>query len=157
MSHTHQSPPPGYARVTPSIAVDGGVAAVEFYTKAFGAEPGAMYLGPDGTLMHGEISFGGMTLYVCDAMPAYDLVAPGKAGGVTSSFTCQVDDPDALVARAAAAGATVVEAVSDSFTGYRSGTVRCPFGHRWNFARRDRVVSEAEIRAHLDAWLTGEQ
>jgi predicted enzyme related to lactoylglutathione lyase len=43
----------------------------------------------------------------------------------------EVDDADATVARAAAAGATVLRPVADQFYGSRSGTVRDPFGHRW--------------------------
>ena len=36
-----------------------------------------------------------------------------------------------MIARAVAAGATLVRPAQDQFYGERSGTVRDPFGHEW--------------------------
>jgi PhnB protein len=41
-----------------------------------------------------------------------------------------VEDPDAAIARAVAAGATLVAAASDEH-GWRLGRVADPFGHDW--------------------------
>ena len=43
------------------------------------------------------------------------------------------DDPDGLVARAAAAGATVVRDLADEDYGSRGFTVADPEGNLWNF------------------------
>ncbi|MGI9051304.1 MAG: VOC family protein [Ilumatobacteraceae bacterium] len=43
-----------------------------------------------------------------------------------------VDDVDAWVTRAAAAGATVTMPVADMFWGDRYGIVEDPFGHDWS-------------------------
>ena len=45
--------------------------------------------------------------------------------------TSRCADADATVARAEAAGATVLQPVDDRFYGSRSGTIRDPFGHQW--------------------------
>jgi PhnB protein len=42
-----------------------------------------------------------------------------------------VDDPDALAARAIAAGATEVFPMQDQSYGMRQGRVEDPYGHHW--------------------------
>ena len=68
----------------------------------------------------------------------------------------EVADADATVARAAAAGATVLQPVEDRFYGSRSGTVRDPFGHQWQIdapgtvsttpAERDQEMADGGYR-----------
>jgi PhnB protein len=41
-----------------------------------------------------------------------------------------VADPDAMLARAVAAGATIVVAVAEAY-GWRLGRIVDPFGHHW--------------------------
>ena len=45
-----------------------------------------------------------------------------------------VSDPDAMFARAVAAGARVVTAVTNDY-GWRLGRVADPFGHHWEIGR----------------------
>jgi PhnB protein len=45
-----------------------------------------------------------------------------------------VDDPDAAIARAVGAGATLVSAASDEH-GWRLGRVADPFGHHWEIGK----------------------
>jgi PhnB protein len=45
-----------------------------------------------------------------------------------------VDDPDAVFARAVAAGATEVFAVSEEH-GWRTGRIADPFGHHWEISK----------------------
>ena len=54
-----------------------------------------------------------------------------RSGGRGRRCTSRCADADAVVARAAAAGATVLQPVEDRFYGSRSGTIRDPFGHQW--------------------------
>ena len=46
----------------------------------------------------------------------------------------QVDDADAVIRRAADAGAEIENEPEDQFYGERSGWLRDPSGHRWNVA-----------------------
>lgn len=56
-----------------------------------------------------------------------------------------VDDVDALVRRAAAAGARVVREPADQFYGDRSATLEDPSGHRWFFATHKEDLTPDEI------------
>ena len=60
-----------------------------------------------------------------------------------------VDDVDATVKAAVAAGATVIRPVEDKFYGDRAGTIEDPFGHHWHLATHveDVPPDEMERRA----------
>jgi PhnB protein len=47
--------PAGYHTITPSIIVRDAAAAIDFYTRALGAEEIDRMVGPDVTIMHSEI------------------------------------------------------------------------------------------------------
>ena len=126
---------PAVARgVTPYLTVRGAAAAIDFYVAAFGAVEHHRLVGEDGRIGHAEILIGGTRLAIADEYPEYDVHGPESLGGATTAFTIDVDDADAAVARAVAAGATVVREVGDQFHGHRTGAVRDPFGHRWNLS-----------------------
>jgi uncharacterized glyoxalase superfamily protein PhnB len=61
-----------------------------------------------------------------------------------------VDDADTAVARAVAAGATVVRPLRDQFYGERSGAVRDPFGHDWLIGHEIEKVSPEEMQRRYD-------
>lgn len=117
-------------RLRPYLVVDGAAAAIEFYATVFGARVvGDLIRGDDGRVGHCELDIDGNGLYLADAYPEYGIPAPDPAVGV--ALHLEVADADATVARAAAGGAEVLRPVEDQFYGSRSGTVRDPFGHRW--------------------------
>jgi uncharacterized glyoxalase superfamily protein PhnB len=57
-----------------------------------------------------------------------------------------VEDVDATVAQAVAAGATIKMPVADMFWGDRYGQVVDPFGHHWSVATHTRDVTPEEMR-----------
>jgi uncharacterized glyoxalase superfamily protein PhnB len=117
-------------QLRPYLVVDGADAAIEFYATVFGARVvGDLIRGDDGRVGHCELDIDGNGLYLADAYPELGIPAPDPALGV--SLHLEVADADATVARAAAAGAQVLQSVEDRFYGSRSGTVRDPFGHQW--------------------------
>jgi uncharacterized glyoxalase superfamily protein PhnB len=61
-----------------------------------------------------------------------------------------VEDVDAIVAQAAAAGATVTMPVAEMFWGDRYGQLLDPYGHRWSVATRVRELSPAEIQTAME-------
>ena len=66
--------------LTPHLVVNGGKAAVEFYKAAFGATEQRVTPVEDGKrLMHAEVHFGGLKLYLCDEFPEHDNT--GENGG----------------------------------------------------------------------------
>ena len=50
--------PDGYPQVTPYLIVDGAEAAIDFYSKVFGATERMRMPGPDGKIGHAEIEIG---------------------------------------------------------------------------------------------------
>ncbi|MDQ8756836.1 VOC family protein [Sphingosinicella sp. LHD-64] len=140
--------------LTPHLVCDGAADAIEFYKKAFGAEELMRIPGQDGKLMHACVAINGAMLMLMDEMKEMGALSPKTLGGTPVTLHIHATDADAAIARAEAAGATVVMPASDMFWGDRYGVVKDPFGHSWSIAHplRDTVMSEAELRAAaLDA------
>lgn len=117
--------------ITPYLSVVDARAAVEFYVAAFGAvRRGEPIVMPDGLVGHVEVAIGDSVLMLADEFPEIGLAAPRTRGGVSQSLVVEVADPDAVVARAVAAGAVLDRPVADSPHG-RNGVVLDPSGHRW--------------------------
>src|SRR5262252_3712675 len=114
--------PEGYAPVTPYLVVDGAAAAIDFYTKFFGAKERMRMPAPDNKIGHAEI---GLVLYV--------------------------ENVDDTVKRATTAGAKVVRPVEDQFYGDRMGTILDPFGHQWYVATHIEDVSPEEMKRRMAA------
>lgn len=124
--------------VTPHLTVHDGVAAIEFYKKAFDAVEIMRMPAEDGKrLMHAQVTIQGGPLYLNDDFPEY---CGGKArsakaiGNTPVTLHLDVPDCDAAIAKAAAAGATVTMPAQDMFWGDRYGQVTDPFGHNWSFS-----------------------
>jgi len=137
--------PDGYHTVTPYLIVDGASAAIEFYRHAFSATE-IMRLEHQGRVGHAEIKIGDSHLMLADEHPDMGALGPHTVGGSPVSVVLYVDDVDAVVARAVAAGAKLSRPVADQFYGDRSGTVEDPFGHTWHVATHVEDVPPDELR-----------
>jgi uncharacterized glyoxalase superfamily protein PhnB len=129
--------PEGCEGMIPHLIVKGAEQALEFYSKAFGAEEVMRVPSPDGRIMHAEMRFGSALLYLADDFPEMcggQEKNPKSLGGTASTFHRYVTDVDAAVKRAEEAGATVKMPPADMFWGDRYGVVEDPFGHQWSFA-----------------------
>ena len=125
------------------LAVDGGVEALGFYERAFGAEV-RLKLVMGGKLMHSELRIGASIVCVCDSFPEYGSVAPTRDEPVPVALMIYTEDTDALYAQAVEAGATAVNEPTDTFHGDRAGSLRDPYGHRWMIATRIEDMSDEE-------------
>jgi uncharacterized glyoxalase superfamily protein PhnB len=125
---TDNTPPP---QVWPSFRAYDAHALIRFLVDAFGFEDTVVYSDGD-TVQHAQLSWppgGGVML---------GSVSPGsvEAGAVPpGSFAAYVvtDEPDALFARATAAGAKVLREPNDTAYGSRDFAVIDPEGNRWSF------------------------
>jgi PhnB protein len=70
---------------------------------------------------------------------------PRAIGGSPVTIAVTVDDVDATVARAEAAGARVLRPPSDEFYGHRAARIEDPFGHVWYVSSVREVLDDAEI------------
>src|SRR5690349_23527703 len=99
--------PEGFHTVTPVLAVEGGVEALGFYERAFGAEV-RLKLVMGGKLMHSELQIGDSIVSVSDSFPEFGSVAPSADEPVPVALMIYTEDCDALYNRAVEAGATAV-------------------------------------------------
>ena len=138
-------------RIVPYLMVSGASDAIAFYTEAFGAEERYRLPMPDGGIGHAEIVINGATVYLADAPEdmAGDAGSPKRLGGTTVLLHQYVHDVDGAVARAEAAGATVVRPPEDQFYGDRAAVVADPFGHQWSIHAHIRDVSPDDMRAAI--------
>ena len=104
---------------------------------------------PDGRLGHAEIKIGDSIIMFADEAPEHGYLSPDTIGGTAVSLMLYVNDVDAVVAQAKAAGATEIEHVSDKFYGDRLGTLKDPFGHRWMVATHIEDLTPEEIERRI--------
>ena len=143
--------PPGYHSVTPVLSVDNGVAALEFYSKAFGAKERSRSMGPGGKVWHAEFEIGGSIIMLSDEFPGSELKAPQSVGSTTASVWLYVPDVDATFKKAVAAGGKSVMDPQTMFWGDRFATVKDPFGHIWSIATHVEDVPPAEMDQRREA------
>lgn len=146
MAGTVKRVPDGLQTVAPHLTVRGGVAAIEFYKKAFGAIERRRSPTPDGKLLHGELQIGDSRIFLNDEFPEMGAVSPEALNGTPIVLHLQVEDVDSLYKQAVSAGAKVVMPLADQFWGDRYGIVEDPFGHRWSMASHMKDLTDEEIR-----------
>ena len=136
--------------LTPYICCQNAPKAIDFYKTAFGARETMRLAEPGGKIGHAELEIGGSMLMISDEYPDHDALSPVSIGGSPVKLHLYVDDADAVVARAVAAGAKVVRPLADQFYGDRSGTIRDPFGHVWFISTRKEALTADEVQRRYD-------
>jgi PhnB protein len=119
--------------IAPWLSVRNSAQAVGFYKSAFGATEAYRLEGPDGDLV-ARLSIDGAEFWVSAESPEHGNFSPESLGGGSIRMILTVPDPDAVFARALAAGATTVYPVAEEH-GWRVGRVVDPFGHHWEIGR----------------------
>jgi PhnB protein len=145
--------PDTYRRVTPSLVVNGGVKALEFYAEVLGAKERIRYPGPGGTIAHAELDIGDSVLMIEDASPYLGTQAPPSEGveGSPTSLFIYVDDADSVIDKAVRLGATLKRPAQDQFYGDHDGAIVDPFGHTWTIATHVEDVGPEEAMRRLEA------
>jgi PhnB protein len=142
--------PEGY-HITPYLAVDDAAEAIEYYKEVFGAKERVRMDAPDGRIGHAELEIGDSLVMLADAFPQFATRSPKELGGTSVSVFMYVEDVDALVKKAADAGATITMEVADQFWGDRFGSVKDPFGHVWSIATHVEDVPPEEMAERAKA------
>jgi PhnB protein len=137
--------PEGHNSVSAYLIVAGAAGAIDFYKRAFGATELFRHVTPFGTIGHAEVRIGDTVVMLADEYPDFDAHGPAHYGGSPISLHVYVEDVDAVVKRAIAAGAKVKRPVADQFYGDRLGTLEDPFGHTWHISTHIEDVSGEEL------------
>jgi PhnB protein len=111
--------------------------ALTFYEAAFGAR--VIHRVGDGDDIVAQLGIGGAAFWVAPTSVTMKRLSPRALDGATGRTLLVVEDPDAVLRQAVAAGATETSAVADEH-GWRLGRIVDPFGHEW------------EIGAPLGPW-----
>ena len=131
------------ATIVSSLRYQDAPKAIDWLCRAFGFERHLVVPGEGETIAHAQLTFGrGMVMLGSSGAHGggFDelVKTPGEVGGVgTQSLYVIVDDADAHLARARAAGAEIVLDVEDKDYGGRGYTCRDLEGHVWSFGTYD--------------------
>ena len=138
MAEVHEAlPREGFGWVTPFLTVRDAAKALAFYESAFGFTRRDVMTDDSGRVTHAEVTWHDATIMFAPEDPDGPLPsrAPATAGGPSPvALYVYVPDVDALVARATAAGASVLLPPADMPWGDRMASLADPDGHAWNFA-----------------------
>jgi len=105
-------------------------AGLRWMLEVLGGEEVVVYRDDEGAIVHGEVRVaGGVVMFG----PERHGEGPLQRAAGSGSLYAAVDDPDALHARAAAAGGEVVMGLHDTDYGSRDFSLRDPAGNLWSF------------------------
>jgi uncharacterized glyoxalase superfamily protein PhnB len=144
--------PEGQRSVTPHLVVRGAARAIDFYREALGAEELVRIPAPGGLLMHAELRLGDSKVFLVDDFPESPMEgigSPRQIGATTVTIHLFVDDVDAVVQRASAAGAKVTQPPTDMFWGDRYARIVDPFGHSWSIATHLEDLTPEQIQKNM--------
>jgi PhnB protein len=116
--------------IQPELWVSDGPAAVVFYERAFGAVVEHRVDGPDASDVVAQLAVGDARFWISNAAADMGRFSPDAIGGATGRMLLVVDDPEAVLEAAAAAGGTVTSPAGEEH-GWRLGRFTDPFGHQW--------------------------
>jgi PhnB protein len=149
--------PEAYRGATPYLSVTNATGAIEFYKRAFGAREVMRIRQSDEKVGHAELRIGDAPIMLADEFPEINFLSPESIGGTPVIILVYVNDVDALVDQATAAGAKLIRPVENQPYGSRVGVLEDPFGHRWSFAthmddalpeKMNQVSREKNSQAH---------
>jgi uncharacterized glyoxalase superfamily protein PhnB len=149
MSHTSR-----IHEVFAYLRVADTAAAIDFYTRAFGGEELFRLVEPSGRIGHAEVRFGPAIVMLSDEFPEFGIRGPRPGEDTPSCVHLHVDDCDAVVAQAEAAGGTVTMPPTDQFYGERAARVRDPFGHTWLIGSENEALTPEEMQRRYTALMT---
>ena len=127
----------------PSVRYREAQAGIAWLERVFGFERKAVYDGPEGTVAHAELTFGGSGMLMLgsasNASPHPEWNAtPGEIGGrVTSPMYLVVKDCVPLWERAKAEGAEILMELKEMDYGGKAFAVRDPEGYQWSVGEYD--------------------
>ena len=147
-TRTTGRPEPRTPSVIPMISYEDGIGALEWLARAFGFRETARLTAPDGRLSHGEMRAGDGLIML--ASPTPDYRGPKKhretceqarrwsaVPWIVDGVLVFVDRLERHLARARAAGATILSEIEEGPPGrrYRAEDLE---GHRWFFFETER-------------------
>jgi PhnB protein len=130
--------------VMPMLVCRDVSAEIDFCKATFGAVELGRRAGPDGAVVHALLTVAGAMIIIEGEWPTLASRAPQPDGSSPVVIFVYVEDVDAVVERAVAAGARVLLPVRNQFWGDRTGRIVDPSGHVWTISTRVEDTSSAQ-------------
>jgi PhnB protein len=130
-------------------------AEIDFCKTTFEAVELGRRPGPDGTVAHALVTIGPAMVMIEGEWPTLASRAPQQDGSSPVVIYVYVEDVDAVVERAVAAGAKVLLPVKNQFWGDRTGRIVDPSGHVWTISTRVEETSSAERQERWSSIVKG--
>lgn len=131
------------------LTVEDPKAAIATYEKALGAVNEFVMDGPDGSIMHAEMTLGGNRFMLSGVWPGMSEAPVGRS---PVNFMLYVDNADEAMKRAVDAGMTMTGEPEDMFWGDRIAKVEDGHGYEWTFAHQFEEVSGEELKRRAAEW-----
>src|SRR6476620_1528972 len=122
-------------RFAPMLYLKNVADGIEFYEKAFNAKELRRWSNDDGSVHVAEMMVEDALFHLHEEVSRDANLSPKTLGGTSVILGLFVADPDEIVAKAIAAGATEIHPIQDYDYGYRQGDIRDPFGHYWTIEK----------------------
>ena len=131
--------------VTISLTVKDAGEALDFYTRALGANELFRMCAPDGSVMHAEFTIGNSLIFLSGESPDWHAFAMPEGATASCNFSIDTEGCDDAFKKAVDAGAEALVEPQDYFWGRRTGVVKDPYGYRWSLSQFIEEVSPEEI------------
>ena len=135
--------PQGYNTLTPYLVCEHADEVIDFCTKAFGAKVGQRINGPDGKIMHCDLTIGTSKLMLGQASAEKNMQP------IHCMLYLYFPNPDEVYKKGVAAGGKPVQEVKDQFYGDRAGCLKDSSGNTWWIAAHIEDVSDAELKKRM--------
>jgi PhnB protein len=142
--------PAGASVVIPRLFCRDPVAEMEFCTTVFGAVALNRRPGPDGSVAHALLTIGPAMIMIESEWPQVANRAPAADGSSPVVLYVYVENVDATMERAMAAGAKALMPPTNQFWGDRTAWFMDGAGHVWTIATRIEESTEEERRNRYD-------
>ena len=139
---------------SPRLAFRDTAKAIELYKRALGAKE-TFRFEVGGSIPHAELMIGDSTIYVTGEWPEGGRFSAETLGYSPISISIRVDDVDAFVKHAEAAGMKVVRSPKDQFYGHRDASLEDPFGYSWGIFTVKEEMSAEEMHRRMKGMTEG--
>jgi uncharacterized glyoxalase superfamily protein PhnB len=133
-------------RIYPTLRCKDAEAMIRWLKDVVGFVERVAYRSDDGVVQHAELAYGSSILMLGQSRDdGYGRLVGDTGGRRTDSLYVAVTDPDALHAKAKAAGARIEMELHDTDYGSRDFACRDPEGNLWSFGTYWPKVSEKPL------------
>jgi len=143
--------PPGWPRISSAVYYVNASAAIDWLANAFGFDVRLKVEGEHGSIQHSELTYGDGVVMVAQAglpdKPAFRRSPQSLSGANTQNMMVYVDDIEAHITRARAAGAKIIQEpetmdYGEDYWADRGYECEDLEGHHWWFMQRMRNPGE---------------